>query len=348
MKRIFICFVSCIISITVFAQEELDKIVDEGVALHDKGDYTGAVKKYDEVLAKAPNHFMANYEKAYSLLSLKQYDESIAINKMLAEKFPDNRETKNVYANWGSALDDKGDAAEALNVYDKGIKAFPDFYLLYYNKAITYARQGDMTNSLKYAQDALSKKPTHASSHNLLGLLMKGQNNIASLLATLTFLALEPEGKRAEANMKQMEDILMAHVTKTGDNSVTINVSPDMLDEKKKGQENDFSSIELIITLGGALDQDKKYKKETKPERLERKLTDIISMMEETKKDQKGFFWDFYESFFSKMKSRKYLSTYSHVAYLSAGDKDNNKWAEDNSDKIKEFYDWVQGYKWSK
>jgi hypothetical protein len=140
----------------------------------------------------------------------------------------------------------------------------------------------------------------------------------------------------------------MANVTKTGENSVSINVSPDMLDEKKKNQENNFSSIELIITLGGAMDHDKKYKKETKPERLERKLNDLISIMEETKKNQKGFFWEFYQPFFSEMKSRKYIATYSHVAYLSAGDKDNNKWAEDNLDKVTAFFDWVKDYTWNK
>jgi hypothetical protein len=346
MKKILVCLTAFIIYTSLAAQDEYDKIIDEGITLHDRGDYAAALKKYDEVLARNAEHFSANYEKSYTLLAMKRYDECIAISKMLNEKFPDHKEAKNVYVNWGSAVDDKGDPSEALKIYDNGIRAFPDFYLLYYNKAVTYAKQGDRVNSVKCAQDALSKKPLHASSHNLLGLLMKGSNNIASLLATLTFLSVEPSGRRAEANLAQMKEILVMNVKKTGKNSVTISVTPDMLDTTSKDKENDFKSIELIVTLGAALDEDKKYKKETGAERLERKLESIIGMMDETKEGRKGFFWHFYAPFFIEMKSKKYLETYSHIAYQSSGDDDNNKWLEKNADRVKYFFDWLKEYDW--
>ncbi|TMI71759.1 MAG: tetratricopeptide repeat protein [Bacteroidetes bacterium] len=345
MKKAFLCLAIIMISLSSFAQDELDKIIEEGIVLHDRGDYAGAIKKYDEVLAKDPGNFSANYEKGYALLILKRYDECIAINKMLSEKYPDHSEMKNVWINWGSALDDQGDHEGALKIYDKGLVAFPEFYLLYYNKAITYARANDRDQSMKAAEDALLRKPLHPSSHNLLGLLMKGQNNIASALASVAFLSIEASGKRAQGNMESLDLIFGGNVKKTGKNEVTININSAMLDTTGKGDDN-FTSVELVITFAAALDSDKKYKKETKPERLERKLKEMITMMDEIKEGRTGFFWKFYVPFVIKMKSRNYLETFSHIAYSSAGDSDNDKWLEKNADKVNDFYGWVEKYDW--
>jgi ribosome-associated translation inhibitor RaiA len=174
---------------------------------------------------------------------------------------------------------------------------------------------------------------------------MKGQNNIASALASVAFLSIEPSGKRAQGNMENLDLIFGGNVKKTGKNEVTININSAMLDTTGKGDDN-FTSIELVITLSAALDSDKKYKKETKPERLERKLKDMISMMDETKERQAGFFWKFYVPFVIKMRSRNYLETFSHIAYSSAGDSDNDKWLEKNADKVNDFYGWVEKYDW--
>ena len=44
---------------------EADKIVNEGIPYHDKGDYEGAIKKYDEALKLDSDNLLALAEKAF-------------------------------------------------------------------------------------------------------------------------------------------------------------------------------------------------------------------------------------------------------------------------------------------
>jgi tetratricopeptide (TPR) repeat protein len=75
MKKICAALIAMLFAVTVFSQrnEEVKKIVNEGIELHDKGDYEGAIKKYDEAIQIDPNDFDANYEKSYSLHAAKIY-----------------------------------------------------------------------------------------------------------------------------------------------------------------------------------------------------------------------------------------------------------------------------------
>ena len=51
--------------------EEIQRLVKEGVALNDQGDYEGAIKKYDEALAIDKDDYIANYEKSFTCLYAK-------------------------------------------------------------------------------------------------------------------------------------------------------------------------------------------------------------------------------------------------------------------------------------
>jgi tetratricopeptide (TPR) repeat protein len=130
MKQLLCCFVAVIFSATTFSQTETDRIVNEGIKLYDEGKYEDVLKKYDSALLLNKNHYLANYEKSYTLLTIKQYDACIEVSKFLLEPDPKNSNTKGVCVNLGSALDDKGDEEEALKAFTKRIEQFPDFHLL--------------------------------------------------------------------------------------------------------------------------------------------------------------------------------------------------------------------------
>ncbi len=343
--KILIFSVFVALTFSAGAQGELAKIVNEGIALHDQKDYVGAIRKYDAVLAQDSNHFDANYEKAYSLSMLHKYNESIAICTKLARLYDQHPQTKNVYVAWGNALDNLERPDEALVVYDNGLLEFPEFHLLHFNKAVTYGKMGKAEECKESVQEALRNNGVHASSHNLLGILMLKENKIASLLASLTFLGLEPASQRSLVNLARVENILGGNVTKKGENEVTVNIDPGMLDEKKDG-ENDFSSVELLMAMTAGLDMDDKYKKENKADKLARKMGDLIQLLWETRKDGKGFFWTFYVPFFHEMKKKGFLEVYSHLATAAHNDKVNQAWLDKNTDEVNKFYEWVKKYKW--
>jgi hypothetical protein len=344
MKKLPFLFFFLSLSILSIAQKDPDALVWEGVKLHDQGQYDEAIKKYDEALAINKNHYLASYEKSHALMYLEKYAECIDLCEFLLKNFP-GEDNSSVYINYGNSLDILGKSKQALDIYDEGIKKYPKMALLYFNKAITLFNTGDISGAIEADKLSIQYNPYHGSSQNLLSLALNKTNKVYSLLASLVFLAIEPDGKRAAVNLKNVQNILTGNAQKTGDNSVSINIDMSSIDDKKKkNAEDDFGGIELLIGIGGAEDFEDKYKNESPVDRIQRKLETVISMLSESSKKNKGFAWTYYAPFFVQLKKADYLNTFCHVLYSSADDRANNNWMQDNKSKIDEFNSWFRNY----
>ena len=67
-------------------------------------------------------------------------------------------------------------------------------------------------------------------------------------------------------------------------------------------------------------------------------------MLTDSKKEGKGFGWEFYAPFFAALKDKGHLDAYTHLIYASSDDADNEKWIEANESKLKEFTQWFRDY----
>ena len=348
MKKLIFVIATALISVISFSQDDFERLIREGIDLHDRGYYEEAIKKYDSVLEKNKNHYLANYEKSYTLLMLNKFDESIAISKLLIAVDPGNENTKSVYVNWGTAFDDKGDRDAALKIYDIGIKAYPDFYLLHFNKAVTLMLQKQYEESLQSFQQALTCNPMHGSSHQFIGRILLNSNRIPAFMSFFTFLLLESQSDRAKQNYSYMNDLIMKGIKDNPDGrGTTINIEAAMLDKKNKNKENDFSSIDMMLSLTSALDKDEKFKGQNEAERLGRKIQLLADMFKEQKKSGKGFYWSFYAPFFIDLKENDRLLTACYLSCINAGSDTVNKWLKENDKKVNEFYSWLKDYKWT-
>jgi len=136
------------------------------------------------------------------------------------------------------------------------------------------------------------------------------------------------------------------YVEKTGKKSVSINIPDRLVEEKEPGTKDDFSQVELLMAMSSALDYDKKYKKESKPERFERKFDVIFSIMREIQDDNSGFYWDLYCQFFIDLQKAGFVNTLSYLVYASSEDEEIQEWLESHEDEINEFYTWYNKYEW--
>lgn len=346
-KKFFFLVVASFISLVSFSQNDFDRLIREGIDLHDHGYYEEAVKKYDSVLQKDKDNYSANYEKSFTLLMLNRFDESIAISKLLIDLDPTNANTKSVYVNWGTALDDKNDGSGAIKIYDIGIKAYPDFYLLHFNKGVTLMLLKRYDESLQSFQQALLCNPTHGSSHQFIGRILLNTNRIPAFVSLFTFLLLETESDRARQNYSYMNELIMKGIKDNPDGKgTTINIDASMLDKKNKNKENDFSSVDMMFSLSSALDKDETFKNQNEAERLDRKVQLLTNMFKEQKKGAKGFFWDFYIPFFIALDEKDHLLTACYIASINGGTEEVNKWLRENDKKVNEFYSWLKNYKW--
>jgi tetratricopeptide (TPR) repeat protein len=350
-KMLLILILSLTCSIT-FGQnkEEAEKLVDEGVAFHDKGEYAAAISKYDKALELDKDNLLALVEKAFSLLSLQKNDESISYCKKAIATHPGEKGLKTVYVTYGNALDGLNKTDQAIEIYDEGIRQFPSYYQLPFNKGIALAGTKRYEEAILCFQNSVKINPLHGSSHNAIArLTYMNDKRIPALLAYCRFLAIEPGTSRAKENLESVQKIIKANVEKTGENSINLNISPDMLSEstgKGKPKENSFASTDLILAMTAALDYDKKNIKKTAIEQFIRKFETVCASLQETQKDNYGFYWDYYVPYFTEMKGKKHIETFAYIAFSSSDDPDVSEWLTSHKNEIGKFLEWSKSFTW--
>ena len=89
-------------------------LVQQGVALHDAGDYDGAIQKYKQVLADTPTEVIALHEISVSYFEKRDYENALAFAKQGAEIKSDL--LPQFYMMIGSILDETGKQQEFLDL----------------------------------------------------------------------------------------------------------------------------------------------------------------------------------------------------------------------------------------
>lgn len=339
-------------AISSFAQdnERIKQLIQEGLALHDKGVFEEAIKKYNTVLDIDKNNFDAAYEKSYSLYAMGKLKESASLSKELLKKFPDHPGIKAVYIQYAIVLDDLRKSKDAIEVYNEGIEKFPTEYLLHFNIGLIQQKLEQYDNALLSYENSVKLKPLHASSNYYTGLIIQKQKRIPAFLAFATFLAIENNTKRSKDGFDRINQVLGTNVKNEGNNT-TIFLDPSMLGgDKKKSKENDFSSVDMLFSLHSATDNSKGMDSlaPTPADKLSYKIQMLINSLANNQKEGKGFYWEHYVPFFIAMKEKKFVATLAHLIYKPAMDVDNDRWIDNNDKAIGEFYDWLNAYKWVK
>ena len=279
---------------------------------------------------------------------LKKYDEVIRLSEYILKELPENEINSGVYSNYGSALDDKGEREKAIEIFNQGIKKYPQAYLLHFNKGLTLMKIGKAEEALLSYQHALELKPLHVSSNFYTGYILHKANKIPSLLSTLLFLALEPQTERSKMAFERVNEIMFGNIKKNENGSgTTITINSDLMDKKNKKKENDFSSAEMMMGIMMVSTNDKQLPQTDEAEKLSLQLQLMISTVSVGLKDGKGFYWKFYVPFFMALKEKEYMSTFAHIVMAHKNNEAINKWLADNKDKVNDFYFWLKNYRWA-
>jgi tetratricopeptide (TPR) repeat protein len=335
-----------------FGQNKVDaeNLVDEGTQYHDKGDYEGAISRYDKALKLDKDNLLALAEKSFSLFMSQKYEESIKYCQKAIETHAGEDALKSVYVTYGSAYDCLKETDKSIKIYDEGLKQFPDYYQLYFNKGITLFNVKKYDDALLCFQKSVKLNPEHASSHNMIARLSNiNGKRIPSLLAYCRFLSLESGSERAKENLESLQKIMNANVEKTGKKSISININSKILADTTstgKPKENNFATVDILLSMETALEFDKKFEKSTDVERFIRKLEKVCASLEETEANNYGFFWDYYVPYFIEMKEKDLIKPFSYIVFSSSADPDVSKWLESNTTEVDRFLKWSKSFVW--
>ncbi len=332
---------------TGFAQsDQAKRLVTEGVEMHDQGSFDKAIAKYDSALAENNDFLDALYEKSFTLFKLNKLEECIAISKQLIKNYPAAPMLKGVYVQYGSALDILGKPEDALKVYNTGLKKFPGYFLLNFNKAMTYASLQETDKAYECLQESLTANPFHSSSYFRTAELLKSTNKIPAMLAGILHLVLEPQSDRSAITFKDLQLLMNGNVKRNGNNT-TINLDPSMLGKSGSKQPDNFAMQEMLFTLSSAVDKDSVMNSivKTDIEKFDLRLQLLINSLQE---NGKGFFSERYVPLFKKILANNYTMMVSRLVFMNTNDERNAVWFKVNTDKTNEFYTWLQAYDWNK
>ncbi len=348
MNRTLITILFSVLVFSLSAQdskeEKIKALINEGVELHDASDYKGAIEKYQEVLKMDSKNLLALAEIALTYHVTQKYSDSINACKKAIKHHKKNELLVTVYVTYGNTLDIIGNTKKAKKIYKQGIKKFPNATMLYFNYGITLAKVGDSEEALDCFQKSSQLNPNHASSHYVQSLVASDlRMRVPAILVGWRFLILEPTGERAKIMQEGVSNLMKGSTKKNGDEGITITLDALMVKEKK---ENDFSMVEMIIDLSGAVDLGDDDQEQTEEEKFVEKINKICKILSENSGSKKGFYWEHFAPYFKELHDEGHTEALAYLIKLSTNEKAVQDWMEKNGDKVDDLFKWSDNYEW--
>ena len=331
MKKVVgFLLLSILVCAGVFAQD--NNFITEGIKMHDKGDYEGAIALYKKALQSDKNSIQAAYEMASSYLALKDYVNALKYaDKVIARNLD---YVDQAYILKGSALDLSGRQAEAIKTYKLALKKYNKNHLLYYNLALTSFNVKNYMDADDALMKALKLNPLHASSHFLLGMCMIAQGKrVQAILALYNFLLLEPKTKRSTSALLALED----EWKNAGKQKVNSKTAP------AKKEADEFSTATLMLDILESSKTNEANKNKPAIGLLAENTQIIFTLLGEAKKDKKDFWWNFYVDYFYTLANNHHTEALCYYITQSRGDT-YNVWLKDNLPKMEAFSEWYTKY----
>lgn len=150
--------------------EWIDGLVRRASALHEAGDYAGAIREYDDVIQLRPTHAAAYNNRGFARRLAGDVDGAIAdytraIELDSADYLP--------YYNRGLAYLTQGRLNEAREDLTKALEiGHPEPWAVHYDLGMVRERRGDMDGALRDYSRAIESKSTYAEAYNNRGGLL--------------------------------------------------------------------------------------------------------------------------------------------------------------------------------
>lgn len=324
-KLLFTIFLLLSSIFTVLAQPTSDKLIREGVKLHDKKRYKDAIECYKKALEINPSSMSATYEMSLSYMELKDYDNSLKYStKVINANFQPL--LMDAYIVKGSTLAEMNKLDQSIQILNEAVDKCGSSYLLYFNLGLSHFKKGNNQQAINNLAKAIEIDATQPSVFLLYAYALNDADKwIQSFYAFHFFLLLEPNTARSKEAFEEMYDIISANLGPS---------SPRLTQGDGMNRKYIYNAIQRVRpALNDEAAKFKFFEDASK--------TIFFSLSQMQADDKTGMLWDFFVPTYTEILESGYFDVYCR--YVSAGYfPESLSWWNINKDSVDHFIEWFE------
>lgn len=316
-----------------------EQLIQQGVRLHDSGDYAGAIAIYKRILAAEPDNTHARYEMTYSTYASGDIAEALRL-ATAGVKIAGPLQAA-YYEILGNALDGLHRNREAIDAYKRGIRVNPALPTLHFNLGLAYIGANKPRDARLALERAIEVNGNYASAHYALAELYRAQGyRVPAVLAYGRFLSLSPTGERATQAATQLRALLTVGVKREDATHITLTVpSP----SKSKTEVGDFGGLEMMMAIAGGAEHLSEKASASEFERQSDTYSTFLAMLTEAP-DQisAGFIKKVYLPFYMRMSAENQKAAFVGLAVAPLKAAGSTEWLAAHETEIAQFLAWAK------
>jgi tetratricopeptide (TPR) repeat protein len=354
--KIKISLIAFIIASFVFQaysddQESIIKqLIQEGVALHDHGEYEKAIEKYREALKLNPSTVQATYEMSLTYLAMKDFENASTYSSIVIST-QDDKLSPGAYAVKSEALVEMGYPEEAIALLQEGLEKLGDEYILHFNMALNYYKIDNIDKTVEHIKKAIDLDKSHSGAFLLNAYALKDKGLwVQSILSMQMFLLLEPDSKRSKNAFEELlqtmriiktdKPVVRSFNHPLSEEEITHNQEPIPPLTEEEGLNRNLvyqaiiSTLDSLQTTSAAEDEYAQFCA------VNRSIIQVLQD-ESYNGNKLGIFWTFYIPFFSYIEHSNYYDTfcrYISVSYFP----ESMEWWKQNPETAENFVNWFE------
>ena len=154
---------------------DIEKRLNQAVALHQAGKLPKAEQLYQQVLANNPRNSDALH--LLGVIAHQVGKHEISVNLITNAIEIDSQQVE-AYNNLGIVFKKQGKLEKSVQAHHKAIEIQPDHAEAHYNLGDTYQKQGKLEESIQAYYKAIEIQPNYTEAYNNLGIALKEQGEL--------------------------------------------------------------------------------------------------------------------------------------------------------------------------
>jgi tetratricopeptide (TPR) repeat protein len=192
----------------------------EAIELMDNGNIDESIKLLEEAQKRDKGRFEYRYELAYAHFLKKDFNGVI---KILENNKGHKNVTPRLFQLLGNTYDIMGKSDKAFEVYDEGLKKFPNSGMIYLEKGNVYWGKQELNKALPYYEKGIELDPQFPSNYYRAALIyFDSYEEVWGMIYGEIFMNLERNSKRTAEMSQLLYETYKSEIKFINDTSMTV------------------------------------------------------------------------------------------------------------------------------